>query len=997
MNENINKFDGGRQQLLACLGAALAVGGALSAVTTSRYAGLIAVGGGLAVATWALRQLLRRSRERYRVLPTILIVTIGASTLLLSLFLYHRENAYLDALVTEQTELIESKLKFEISELSNALRRYATRVDYLGLNDKGFLRADGKSYLAQIKGLRRLGIVNKELRVIWSYPDEIAYQVKNFNQALDPSRRESFVDAVTEQRPSFSRLIQLRSGERGFLVPVPLTKGQSAGGFLYGTVSAAALITNAVSDVDMHVTVRERQQTILANQADADIFDNQVTGVERFAHQTIFMAGIANWTIEVTPTARFVGRHRSYLPLFVGVVGVLLAGLIGGIVQTAARSLAQNEFDSIWRNAVLNGAEYSIISTDVDGSIQTFNRAAELLLGYDAAEVINRVTPEVFHRPDEITQRARELGVDPAVTSGSGYETLITGARLNGAADRRTWTYVRKDGSHVPVALSISPLRSTTGEILGYIGIAVDLTERRAQEVRLGESMDRLERVIDSTGSGIWERDLTAAAPNYFDARGKALLGFAADAEVSYEQVLARIDPEDREALSRRVREHVDGLTTRIEIEMRVHPHGSENVRWLRVIGRVKAVDGSPQTLTMTFNDVTTEIDNRRRLETALKEARSATEAKSAFVANMSHEIRTPLAGILGLTRLVQQTTLTFDQRENLDSVVRSGEHLLTIINDILDFAKIDAGKMDLENIPFDLARLLEDTTKVLGYSARQKNIGLTLDAPPNLNAKFRGDPGRLGQILINLISNAIKFTHQGRVTLRVKQLVVKRDVYRLRFEVQDTGIGLSPDSMSRMFQAFSQADISTTRRFGGTGLGLSISKRLVDLMGGTIGVHSEINRGSTFWFEVPLPIDQTPEDEVIERPTVVKTSFPARILIAEDNVINQKVAVATLKKLGYQPEVVGNGQEAVTALETNQYDLVLMDCQMPVLDGYEATRTLRLNVARGLDKIPVIAMTAHVMAGEREKCLEAGMSDYITKPFDVRTLHALIERHLAA
>ena len=263
--------------------------------------------------------------------------------------------------------------------------------------------------------------------------------------------------------------------------------------------------------------------------------------------------------------------------------------------------------------------------------------------------------------------------------------------------------------------------------------------------------------------------------------------------------------------------------------------------------------------------------------------------------------------------------------------------------------------------------------------------------------SKFKGDPGRLGQVLINLISNAIKFTHQGQVKLRVRQLIVRRDLYRVRFEVQDTGIGIPTESLPRMFQAFSQADISTTRKFGGTGLGLSISKKLVNLMGGEIGVTSEIGRGSTFWFEIPLNVAETVSSIVTEFDKTVKTSYAARILIAEDNVINQKVAVATLKKLGYQPIVVGNGREAIDALESQPFDLVLMDCQMPIVDGYEATKIVRLNAARGLHLIPIIAMTAHVMAGEREKCLAAGMSDYITKPFDVRTLHALIERHLAA
>ena len=267
-------------------------------------------------------------------------------------------------------------------------------------------------------------------------------------------------------RPSFSRLISLRSGERGFLVPVPLKKGDDLTGFIYGTVSASDLVGSALANPEVHLHVTELQQKILPNQHAEDIFDNERPGVVAFSKTDLFMAGVANWSIEVTPTAAFVAQNQSRLPLIVAIAGVLLALLIGLTVQTAARSLAQNEFDSIWRQAVLNGAEYALISTDVDGTIRTFNHSAEVLLGYRADEVIDKVKPGAFHVHEEVVRRTDELNSEFNLNLKPGFETMTTKARLTNQADEREWTFVRKDGSLVAVTLSVSPLRSATGVIL---------------------------------------------------------------------------------------------------------------------------------------------------------------------------------------------------------------------------------------------------------------------------------------------------------------------------------------------------------------------------------------------------------------------------------------------------------------------------------------------------------------------------------------------------
>jgi PAS domain S-box-containing protein len=632
-------------------------------------------------------------------------------------------------------------------------------------------------------------------------------------------------------------------------------------------------------------------------------------------------------------------------------------------------SEAQRYFDIAFDAAPIGMALFN-----TDGEYVRVNGALCRLLGRSEEELLGRRDQEFTH-PDD-----RQSDIDAAWR-------ILRGEISVWQTEKR---FCRPDGSVVWAIGNLTFLRDEDGNPISWVGQFQDISARKRDEKALEATLSLLEATLDATADGILVVDpqgrITSLNRRFaemwrfpqeiLDSRDDAVaLAFAVGQLRDPEAFTARVDElyQNPEAESHDVLEFLDGRV--FERTSRPQRVGGE------IVGRV-----------WSFNDAT----DRKRLEadvtSALAQAQEASRLKSAFLATMSHEIRTPMNGVLGLAELVLDSDLAPGQRQQMLALRESGETLMALINDILDFSKIEAGKLDLEEIEFDLAACVRSVARIVSSQACDKGLVLDLHVGPDVPTSVVGDSLRMRQVLLNLASNAVKFTDAGRVTLAVASL----GDGRLRFSVADSGIGIDPAVRHLLLDPFSQADSSTTRRFGGTGLGLAICAQLVELMGGTLDFESRVGAGSTFWFDVPLrPADPPavpPAPEVA--PPLPENDVPlaTRVLLADDAGINRLVGVAMLERLGCVVDVVANGVEAVAAVRDRRYDVVLMDCLMPVMDGYEATGHIR-RLGTEASRTPIIALTASAMVGDREKCLAAGMDDYLAKPINQAALAGVLAR----
>jgi PAS domain S-box-containing protein len=664
--------------------------------------------------------------------------------------------------------------------------------------------------------------------------------------------------------------------------------------------------------------------------------------------------------------------------------------------------------DDVPTDELFETAPIGFLEIDTKGTIRRVNRRECELRGLALREMVGKCCWDLSRPVDR--QRHREQ-IQRRLTA---QVALLPYQRK----------YLRPDRTQVTVEVHEQLLRNRAGQVVGMRLATVDMTEIKKTEDEAFENANELRALFQALPDLFLRLDREA---NILDWKGgqssDPLLSPQRFSRDKMHDILPAVVLGQFRETQEKVRKTgtfqgiefaLDGKNGQQIYETRMLPLNWD--QWLAVVRNIT----DRKTAEKKLKEYAQELERKNEeLEAALITAREATQLKSRFLANMSHEIRTPMNGVLGMTDFLLATNLSPEQQEYAESIQWSAGALLTLINDILDLSKIEAGKLRVDRAPFNVADAVEETASVFALQARAKGLEFESSIPGTLRGMAVGDAGRLRQVLTNLLGNAIKFTDGGRIGVTAEVIGETEAALKVRFTVHDTGIGIPRDQQTRLFESFIQGDGSSTRKYSGTGLGLAISKQLVELLGGEMGVESEPEQGSRFWFtaefgkpvpgELPVALASRPLSKPppairrVARAIVAKskTQVPAeapvvsserRVLLAEDNEINQRITIRLLQKLGVAADTVVNGREAVEAMEKTKYDLVLMDCQMPSMDGFEATAIVR-NREGGKQHTPICALTANAMEGDRERCLAAGMDDYISKPVGLDKLQKAVNR----
>lgn len=1085
-------------------------------------------------------------------LPVPVALYITASSIILWQALRVDRTAQMQARAATEARYLSHDLAVQLDGPLRALMRMQQRWNARGGIPYEEWRIDAIAYVKDEKTFAAIEWADPSLHVRWLAPDSEVYTAVGFDLTQDTrwDAAAALAKAKANRQPAFSPVIPLREGGRGYIAYLPLFPHGEFDGFLIGVfrlknVFDSAFSTPALNGFSVSAYVNgevaysfgpiRADRTDDSREVNIDFHGLDIKLVVTPAVQAqLGRIGLAN-TLLLLGLALSITLSFSIRAYQLKAQGAhrLMRANRRLEAEISARQNAETRLrESEERlRAVLDSATgVSVISIDQDGKITYFSRGAERMLGYLAQEVLGRQAFTMFHDPDEVAKRADELGAELGHPL-NGFQVLVANPRLHGS-ERREWTFIRKDGSRLTVDLNVTVLKREDRSVSGYLSTGIDITQRKAMERQLRQTLrekENAQALLEAAGRiarlGHWVLPLDGNGPQW-SSIAYAIHEVPVGTLVSLEQAVAFFHPDDRPVAERYVNQMMSAGDA-FEFEARLVT-ARQRIVWVHIRGEPARDDDGR---VVAFRGIIQDIDERKKaaellekrnqqLEVATAHAEAAARAKAEFLANMSHEIRTPLNAIIGMSELLSDSELDPRDKEFVETIQNSGDVLLGLINDILDFSKIEAGQLEPERIPVNLRECVESALDVIAPSASRKHLELVYwidrDVPPSII----GDPTRLRQVFVNLAGNAIKFTNEGEVFVKVSRHVASDGGLWLHAEVRDSGIGIPAERMDRLFQAFSQVDSATTRRYGGTGLGLAISQRLIQMMGGRIWVDSEVGKGSTFHFEIPahpvetpipatigrsvarslnglrvLIVDDNPTNRWIlhmqveswgmvpvlaegsrqaltliehgdefalaildldmpdldgvalakeirklrsegELPILLLTSmgerridlsaagitglltkpvksgplfnavkniladtrslakpiqgtgdhvtlardFPLRILIAEDNPVNQRVTALLLQRMGYQPVVVTNGVEVLSVLEHEKFDVVLLDVQMPEMDGLEAAREICRRYSHGA-RPWMIALTAHAVEGDKAECLAAGMDDYLSKP----------------
>lgn len=657
-------------------------------------------------------------------------------------------------------------------------------------------------------------------------------------------------------------------------------------------------------------------------------------------------------------------------------IGTRVFGAFQDITERRLASEALKE-KTVFLSTLLDAIPSPTYYKDLQGRYLGVNKAFEEAFGHMQSELLGKTVFDIIppHLAKYVEQKDRELLANPGMQV---YEARIQDA----------------SGHTREVIMQKATFTDGEGRIAGLVGTNLDITDRKKAEDALKKERQMLTNIIEGTQLGTWEWNVQTGE-TVFNERWAGICGYKLDelSPTSFQTWGNLVHPEDLVRCRALLEQHFRGELAAYSTVFRMR-HKAERWVWVRVSGRLisRTHSGKPLMMYGTHTDITEEKlreeeleETNRKLQEASARAEAASRAKGEFLANMSHEIRTPLNAIIGMSELLEHDPSGPGAHEYIETIRTSGDALLAVISDVLDFSKIEANQLKLERLPVLLRPCVESVINIISISAANKGLAVRFTIADDVPSAIIGDITRLRQILVNLLSNAVKFTQAGEVLVSLSMCGHSGEAPWLRISVRDTGIGIPSSQLESIFNSFSQVDASTTRRYGGTGLGLAISQRLVKLMNGHIRVESEIGKGSDFQFEIPVET-ATPQDErtLEASPSGSEEGFaakwPLRILVAEDNLVNQRLVGLMLKRLGYDPRFASNGLEVIDSIKSAPCDLILLDVQMPEMDGIEVAREI-CRIYQKPDRPKMVALTANALDGDREICLAAGMDGYLSKP----------------